>query len=107
MKTIKELNALATDMVGDGGKPNLFFVTQDGQVVTVSRNFEVAHKEWQQLAMQRVESMLEDRQTGVVASAGMEPTYNEKSGDFDGVEQWQVHDDSVTFKFMNKDGSYK
>lgn len=107
MKKIKELDKLATEMVGDGGKPNLFFVTQKGKVTTVTRHFEVAHREWRKFAMQRMESMLEDRRTGVIASAGVEPTYSEKSGDFNGPEVWQIHDDSIHFKFMRKDGSYK
>lgn len=105
MKRVKELDKLATEMVGDGNKPNVFFVTHKGKVTTITRHFEVAHREWRKFAMQRMESALEDRLTGTIASAGVEETF-----DHDGISQgraWRVFDDSILFKFMRKDGSYK
>lgn len=109
MKKIKELDKLATEMVGDGQKPNVFFVTLKGKVTTVTRHFEVAHREWRKFAMQRMESALEDRQTGTIASAGVEPTYHENDNGtiVEGPAVWQVHDDSIMFKFIRKDGDYK
>lgn len=66
----KALNALATEMVGDGKSGNLFFVTDQGNVVTVSGDFKVAYGHWKQLAARRplIESALEDRHHGVIAS---------------------------------------
>lgn len=107
MKKIAELNALATEMVGDGKKPNLFFVTHEGNVTMITRRFESAHREWRKFANQDVESMLEDRQTGVICSASMEPSYNHETEDFTGPERWTVYDDSVMFAFRRKDGSYR
>lgn len=100
MKRIKQLDALATEMVGDGKKPNVFFVTQGGKVTTITRHFEVAHREWLKFAMQRVESMLEDRQTGVIASAGIEPVFDHDANDT-GREAWQVRDDSILFELSD------
>jgi len=107
VKKIKELNALAAEMVGDDKSPNLYFVTQKGDVVTVTRHFEKAHQEWLRLVYQHIESVLEDRQTGIICSVGMEPRYNDEADDFTGPEAWTVRDDSVMFKFRKKDGSYK
>lgn len=106
MKKIKELDALATEMVGDGQKPNVFFVTNKGKVTTITRHFETAHREWIKFATQRVESMLEDRQTGVIASAGIEPVFDHDGNDT-GREAWRTLDDSTHFGFTRKDGSYK
>lgn len=107
MKKVKELDALATEMVGDGGKPNVFFVTRGGKVATITRSFQLAHREWRALANCNEETMLEDRRTGVIASASVEPSYNAATEDFTGPDRWTVHDDSIMFKFRNKDGSYK
>lgn len=71
MKTkIKPLQALATDMVGDGKNPNLFFVTEQGITVTVTRDFEMAYRQWETLAhtYPQIESALEDRKWGVITS---------------------------------------
>ena len=106
MKKIKELDKLATEMVGDGKKPNVFFVTQKGKVTTITRHFEVAHREWRNFATQRTESALEDRLTGTIASAGVEPVFDNDGNDT-GREAWRVYDDSTHFGFTRKDGSYK
>lgn len=82
MKKINELNALATEMVGDGKKPNLYFVTNKGNVATVTQHFEVAHREWSKFASQRVECALEDRLTGIICSSGMERLYDHDTSTF-------------------------
>lgn len=64
------LDALASDMVGDGGSPNVFFVTDGGHVVTVTTDRSAAWAQWRRLAdrLPLRECALEDRQTGVLAS---------------------------------------
>jgi hypothetical protein len=102
---IKQLNALASEMVGDGKSPNLFFVTVSGNVVLTATDFAQAYGYWKSLARgypKRVETMLEDRKVGIIASAGMEKQYEEKTDDFTGPEQWEVHDDSYTFGLRKK-----
>lgn len=67
---IEALEALASEMVGDGQEPNWFFVTLQGDVVGVTQDFESAYSQWDRLSRQspRVECALEDRLTGVLAS---------------------------------------
>jgi len=72
---IEQLNALATDMVGDCKMPNVFFVTLKGDVVLVAVDFAQAYEYWRSLANLRRECMLEDRMTGVICEAG--PVYDE------------------------------
>jgi hypothetical protein len=64
------LNTLARDFVGDGKHRNMYFVTDNGDVVTITDDRDVAVAHWRQLAARRplVESALEDRLTGVIAS---------------------------------------
>lgn len=66
-KPIKQLQELATEIIGDGKSPELFFVTEEGIVTTVSRNFEVAYKAWKALD-RTAESALESRKIGTLAS---------------------------------------
>jgi len=98
---VKALNQLATEMVGDGKKQNVFFVTKEGNVVLIALDFNLAYHTWQGLAFSHIESALEDRATGIIASAGMEPQYDEKTDDFTGPERWEVRDDSRTFGFRS------
>lgn len=67
---VEALETLARDMVGDGGTPNLFFVTDGGNVTMVSTEEENARAAWRALAdrFPLRECALEDRQTGVLAS---------------------------------------
>lgn len=67
---IEALETLAREMVGDGGTPNAFFVTDGGNVTMVTTNEEEARRAWECLAdrLPLQESALEDRQTGVLAS---------------------------------------
>lgn len=74
---IEPLQSLPRTMVGDGGQPNVFFVTDQGVTVTITTDFEVAYEHWKKLAARRprVESALEDRLTGCLAS--VEPVDDE------------------------------
>lgn len=55
-------------MVGDGGTPNLFFVSTCGVIVAILRNGEVAHQMWLDLRARNyhVPACLEDRRNGVL-----------------------------------------
>lgn len=89
MKTkIQELQTLASDKIGDGKSPNLFFVTDEGIVVTVTRDFNLAYRQWLRLANQspRRECALEDRRAGTLAS--VEPCSDEKGA------RLEIHDDT-------------
>ena len=64
---IPELNKLATEMVGDGQSPNLFFVSCKGNILLVTTEFDTAYDYWRFMPRD-VETMLEDRLNGVLAS---------------------------------------
>lgn len=69
MRSVKKLQQLATEMVGDGGKPNLYFVSEDGVICLIARDFELAYDCWKEISIGRnTETALEDRQHGVLAS---------------------------------------
>jgi len=64
---------MARELVGDGKEPDLFFVSLDGNIVTVSMNFETAYEEWLRYAHgNRIETTLEDRWYGTIASVESE-----------------------------------
>lgn len=63
---IPELQELATNIVADGKKPNLFFVSQEGVILHVGRDFTTAYKFWKSLPT-NVETCLEDRKHGTVS----------------------------------------
>lgn len=100
-RRIPALESMARDMVGDSGTPDLFFVTDRGVVVMVARSFPAAHREWSRLAQRRdmgtgdprglLESALENRRTGVLAS--VEPESDEPGA------RLVVRDDSRSFGF--------
>jgi hypothetical protein len=98
---IKELNQLAIQMVGDNKTPNVFFVTVKGNTELVTPQFEIAYDYWQANAWSRIESMVEDRKTGVICSAGMEKQYDHETDDFTKPAVWEVRDDSRTFGFRS------
>jgi hypothetical protein len=65
------LNTIARDFVGDASGVNVYFVSDEhGDVVTITYDRDVAVEHWRKLADRRplVESTLEDRHTGVLAS---------------------------------------
>jgi len=71
-KLMAALARLATDHVGDGVEPNVFFVTDRAKVVTVTRDRGVAYAHWRRLSARwpRVVCALEDRFYGVLADVG-------------------------------------
>ena len=62
-----DLEAFVSEMVGDDGSPNLYFVSIKGNCHLVTRDPHVAHEFWRKLP-RHVETCLEDRQTGVLCS---------------------------------------
>ncbi len=88
----RELQVLATELVGDDKRPNIFFVSVEGRIVVISLDFEVAYEAWVRFSdvEEKVETALEDRQTGVIAS--VEPD-EERGGEL----VWM--DDSATFEY--------
>lgn len=69
MKNIPQLNKLATELVGDGEKINVFFVSLGSNVQMVTTEFEPAYKLWRTLTRENssAETYLEDRKWGVIA----------------------------------------
>jgi hypothetical protein len=65
---ISQLEAAARDLVGDGANPNLFFVTVDGVVVSITRDATYAYNEWRNLKRAGNICGLEDRKHGTIAS---------------------------------------
>ncbi len=84
------LENFARDTIGDNRKPDLFFVTDRGVVVTVTQNAQIAYDHWKQLADRspRVESKLENRQYGVLCS--IEPCEDNET-------RLEIHDDMRRF----------
>jgi hypothetical protein len=68
MSAYERLNQLASELVGDGKSPNLYFVTEAGRVLTVTTDGRTAYLQWRALANRRIECGLEDREHGVVCS---------------------------------------
>ncbi|MDG6933690.1 MAG: hypothetical protein JRN68_03230 [Nitrososphaerota archaeon] len=63
----KQLDEMAVTMVGDGRKPNCFFVSDKRGVFLATTKFENAYQAWKGLP-DAEESALEDRRVGVIAS---------------------------------------
>src|SRR5574343_68620 len=86
-----DLDIMATNMVGDGGKPNRYFVSLNGKVVGVHTSFRSSYEHWKEVSSKNPEkeTALEDRMFGVIAS--VEP--DEELGGM-----LIRHDDSGTFK---------
>jgi len=56
-------------MVGDGGSPNVFFVTRQGDVLLISLDFDAAYSFWKSISRNmEYETGLEDRQYGTLAA---------------------------------------
>lgn len=89
-----ELDALATQLVGDGKAPNMFFVSLEGRgVITVTQDAHRAYNEWKRLAMQskRLQPTLEDRVHGVLASVEpMDDENDTKLGVYDNFRDFIV-----------------
>lgn len=68
-RRMEQLEALARDMVGDGGKPDVFFVSVEGGIVMVTLDFEAAYHAWREYsAPKNRETALENRSMGTIAS---------------------------------------
>lgn len=91
-RKIPELERFAKLAIGDGMPPNLYFVTDEGVIVTITRSRELAYRHWRELSKRRpmVESAMEDRLNGVLAS--VEPESDEPNA------RLVVSDDVPTMK---------
>jgi len=98
---VEALNKLASEMVGDNGRTNVFFVTYEGNVVMITMLFEAAYTLWSNLKNAHKDCTLEDRKTSVIAEAGLRPQFNPKTDNFDGPIDWEVRDDSRHFGFRS------
>jgi hypothetical protein len=73
------LEELARMLVGDGKNPNLFFVSVEGNVVMISRDFDSAYRKWREHAYTYDhECALEDRKNGTISS--VEPEEDDPLG---------------------------
>lgn len=85
---VKALERYASEKVGDGKSPNLYFVSEQGMgVVLVTRFFDVAYDYWTKLSRVKFTS-LEDRWFGVICS-----THKAPKGPF----RFETTDDSNLF----------
>ncbi len=86
----KILNDLACKHVGDGKRPNLFFVSKQGNIQLITISFASAYKEWHQLAHSypKIECSLEDRLWGTICDVS---PVSEKD------KTLTLNDDSVRF----------
>jgi len=80
---IAQLEDLARDMVGDGQRPNLFFVTLEGSVWTITMSLRDAYASWKDVATHTRNTTLEDRLHGIVASTYQDPE----------TRRWVIEDD--------------
>lgn len=75
-KRVLDLEKMASNLVGDGKAPNIFFVSIGGNIVMITLDFDAAYEFWKQNSNQRQhETALEDRKTGVLAT--VEPESDE------------------------------
>jgi hypothetical protein len=68
MSAFERLEQLATELVGDGKSPNLYFVTWNDRVQTVTLDRRLAYQQWCVLATRAEVCALEDREAGVLCS---------------------------------------
>ncbi len=81
------LERLASEIIGDGKKPDLFFVTIAGKVVVVTQNLEIARRAWEEFAAPMdIETSIEDRLVGTLASITPDP--EEADGDLIRIENF-------------------
>jgi hypothetical protein len=64
---IKQMQEMARDMVGDGKEPNVFFISQEGVICTVTTHAMIAYDHWKALPRHK-ESAFEDRLYGVICT---------------------------------------
>lgn len=68
MKKIKELEELAMKLIGDGKNPNLFFVSENGNIILVTTDGDIAYAAWSKASLGSEEAALEDRKNGTISS---------------------------------------
>jgi len=84
---------MAREMVGDGGSPNVFFVSDEHGIFLITTDFDTAHEVWTRLPTTR-ESSLEDRKTGTIAST-------EPGGDWPGAPLVSYDDSKMRLRRRN------
>ncbi len=73
LRSVEELQQMAVNIVGDGRRPNIFFVSVAGMITVITLEFTVAYRAWKAYAAGGdMETALEDRLTGVIASVAPE-----------------------------------
>ncbi len=78
---LQALESLASKLIGDGKSPNVFFVTVEGRVVSITQDLEVAKRAWEGFAASmNIETSVEDRLVGVLASITPDP-----EGEYEGL----------------------
>jgi len=65
---VKQLEQLASELIGDGHTPDIFFVTKKGKVRMITLDFQDAYHKWKEIASKQVECALENRTWGVICS---------------------------------------
>ena len=99
---MKNYNTQAQNEVGDGGLPNRYFVSVQGNVFIVSEDLDEAYTIWRHLP-KNVETCLEDRLFGIICDTSL----NEETGkletydDFVSSSQWI---EQQTAKLLRKTG---
>ena len=95
-----EAQALATEMIGDGQQPDVYFVSKGEQVVYISTVFVAAYHYWQHMSGWNNSCMLENRTFGVIASH--EKNEQGKWETFDDTEMYKGSSQSVQ-KFLDEE----
>lgn len=69
-RKIKPMQDMPVTMVGDGGSPDVFFVTDQGVTVTITTHFGTAYNHWRRMARStpKRECALEDRRWGCICA---------------------------------------
>lgn len=102
---ISSLEKLTTDMVGDGKKPDLFFLStaKDG-VVGITRKFHILYNEWKSLLRHhpKLETTLENRTFGVICSNGPYTLIDYADKEYECFGS--VDDSCLYLEFKNKRG---
>ncbi len=89
---LQALESLASETIGDGKTPNIFFVTVEGRVVVVTQDLMIAKQAWGLFAESMdIETSIEDRLVGVLAS--IEPDSDEKDADLIRIENFDMLSD--------------
>jgi hypothetical protein len=91
MNKVKQLNKLATEMVGDGGKTNVFFVSLAGNIRMITTDFHEAYEYWKSfntILYSNVETALEDRKWGTICDRSPNELNNGKLMTLDESEKF-------------------